>query len=80
MAPNRTTSDASHTACVSAGYGVARRVDRTSADQRLAVFELMAVLGSDAVEHLHRLAHDLGADAVSRQKSNLQFHLLNDFK
>ena len=59
---------------------VARRVDRTSADQRLAVFELMAVLSSDAVEHLHRLAHDLGADAVSRQKSNLQFHLLNDFK
>ena len=57
------------------GVGIARDIDGTGAYQRLFIGERMTVLGGYGVERLHRFAHDLGADAVSRQTRDFQIHI-----
>ena len=61
-----TQQDDSGFACPRQGLGrqgFPRRVDRRAADQRLLDLHVRG----HAVEHLQRLGHDLGADAVARQ-------------
>ena len=58
------------------GEGVAHLVDGMSAAKRFLVSHLVAELLGDSAEHRHALLHNLGADTITGQDCNLQFHIV----
>ena len=54
--------------------GIPHRVDRRSAHQRPRIADPMAETFGNPVQNLHGLRDDFGADAVTGQQCNLDFH------
>ena len=64
-----------HTHLVGAvGIGISDGLDGMGATDGLLVFKLMSTLGGYRVEHSDTLFHNLGADTIACENSNLQFH------